>query len=467
MSLGIAAVGAYAPDLRVSADEFAEAWGSFEASGIEEKAVPDADEDALTMAVEAANRTLDAGEVGAAALDGIFLASTTPPLAEEETVTRLATILGASDDATLQQFGASTRAGTRALFAALDADAGPTLVVASDCPKGSPETAQEHAAGAGAAAFLLDDSGAATITDRAEFAVSYPGTRFREQGSEDVESIDITPYERAAFSEALAGAVDQVEAGDVDAAAVQSPDGKLPYRATGAVGVDAETIHTCATVQDIGDTGAASVPLSVATALADGADRILGAAYGSGAGADALVVEGGDVPTDLALEGDTDLSYGEYLRRRGDVTGDGPNGGAAYVSVPTWKRSMPQRHRLIAGRCPECGALAFPPEGACPDCLELVEYEPVRLPSSGTVEAATSIGRGGAPPEFAVQQQQNGAFGVVIAAFEADGDEVSMPLQVAGDPDLAVGDTVETVVRRIYTQEGVTRYGRKAVPGND
>ncbi|MFC6727359.1 ACP synthase, partial [Natronoarchaeum mannanilyticum] len=44
----IAGIGAYAPRLRIAAEEFEEAWGSFDAAGVERKAVPEADEDALT-----------------------------------------------------------------------------------------------------------------------------------------------------------------------------------------------------------------------------------------------------------------------------------------------------------------------------------------------------------------------------------------------------------------------------------
>ncbi|WP_299270576.1 zinc ribbon domain-containing protein [Halorientalis sp.] len=462
---GIHAVGAYAPRLRVSAREFADAWGSFEASGIETTAVPEADEDALTMGWEAAWRALAADGVDAADVDWLGFATTNPPMAEADPTVRLGSFLGVDEDATHQTFTGSTRAGTRALFAALDADTdGLALVVAADCPQGEPSDAHEHAAGAGAAAVLVGPDAPATITDRAEHAEPYPGTRFRRAGNDEVEGIEVTSYDRAAFRETLAAAVDAVDAGGLDAAAVQAPDGGLPYRAAGAMGLDDGTIHTCATVQDLGDTAAASVPLSLATALADGNQTVLGASYGSGGGADAFVVEADEsVPSELAVDGGTDLTYAEYLRRRGEVTSDEPNGGAAYVSVPTWKRSIPQRHRLVAGRCPECGSLAFPPEGACADCRSLVEFEPVELPDTGEVEAVTAVSRGGEPPEFAVQQQKSGEYGVAIAAFEADGESVSMPLQVVGtetSPD--VGDAVATVIRRIYKQEGVIRYGRKA-----
>lgn len=472
MTLGIEGVGAYAPDLRVSAEEFAEAWGRFQGAGIREKAVPDADEDALTMAHEAASRALAAAERDGAAVTFLAFASTTPPLAEEDLTPRLGEFLGVPADAQRHTFTGSTRAGTRALRTGLDHD-GVALVVAADAPRGEPNSAEEHAAGAGAAAFVLSPDGPVELTGAAEHAADYPGTRFRRTGSDDVQSLDITQYEREAFSGTLACAIERLETdvSAIETAAVQAPNGKLPYRAAGALGVSTDAIQACATVHDLGDTGAASVPLSLARALADGAERVFAASFGSGAAADALVFDATDsVPTNLALDGERSLTYSEYLRRRGDLTGDEPNGGGAYVSVPSWRRTLPQRYRLVAGRCPACDALNFPPEGACSACHTLVEYEEVTLPGTGTVEAVTVIGQGGAPPEFAEQQAESGAFPVAIVAFDGpDGGSVSAPAQATGvgADSLEIGDSVETTIRRIYTQEGVTRYGSKVRPSGE
>ncbi|USZ76416.1 zinc ribbon domain-containing protein [Halorussus vallis] len=484
----IEAVGAYAPRFRISAEAFEEAWGQFHAAGVNSKAVPDADEDAVTMAYEAATRALGAAERAGEEVAFLAFASTTPPLAEEDLTVRLGGMLGVPADATRHVFTGSTRAGTRALEAAFSA--GPWrargdqkevrddqadavgLVVAADCPRGELDSAEDHAAGTGAAAFVLSESGDAEVVSRAEYAAEYPGTRFRRAGGDAVEGLGVTSYDRQAFTEALAGAVTQFEGvgADLDAAAVQAPDGKLPYRAAGALGVETETIQRAATVHELGDTGAASVPLGLAKALAQGDRRVLAASFGSGAGADALLVEvaGDGVASELAIDGGDAVSYAEYLRKRGEVTSGPPSGGGAYVSVPSWRRSLDQRHRLVAGRCPECGALNFPPEGACNACKTLVEeYEDVRLTGEGTVEAATVISQGGAPPEFAEQQAQSGDFGVVVVALEGpDGDSASVPAQVVGpaSESLDIGDRVETTMRRIYTQEGVTRYGFKVRP---
>lgn len=460
---GIHGIGAYAPRYRIEATAFEEAWGAFDGSGIEEKAVPEADEDALTMAAEAGRRALDAAGVHGRNIEFLAFASTTPPVAEEELTARLGSILAIPSEATHLQFGGSTRAGTRALVVGLAAG-GRGLVVASDCPRGEPDSAVEHAAGAGAAAFVVGPDAPLTIEESAEYSSPYPATRFRPAGDRTIRGLGITSYDRTAFRDALAGAVDQLSGPieDVDVAAVQSPDGSLPYRQAGVLGVDETQLRSGTTVHRLGDTAAASVPLGIANAVADSADRILAVSFGSGAGADALVLVG-TAPTALSLEAGAYLSYPEYLRRRGDIVGEKPDGGAAHVSVPAWRRSLPQRHRLIAGQCPDCGGVTFPPEGACRDCNRLVEFETVPLTGPGEVAAVTRISRGGEPPEFAEQQAQSGEYGIALVTFDVDGSAVAVPAQVVGG-DPGVGDTVQPVIRRIYTEEDVTRYGFKVQP---
>ncbi|MFP8958247.1 zinc ribbon domain-containing protein [Natrialbaceae archaeon A-CW3] len=481
--VGISAVGAYAPRFRIIADEFRDAWGQFQAPGVTEKAVPAADEDALTMAVEAARRALNAGSgsgtVDTDSIDWLGFASTTPPLEEGELTPRLRAMCGIGADATTHQYTGSTRAGTRALWGAIDAleagNATRALVVAADAPTGHPDEGVDHAAGAGAAAFVLEVGGSATIVDRGEYTAAYPGTRFREAGSDASTELGVTAYDRQAFRETTAGAVDALELDrdrleGMEAAAIQAPDGKRPYRVAGALGLETESISEYSTVHELGDLGAASVPVTLAKALDDGAESIIGVSYGSGAGSDAFVLEcDGTVAVDTSLEGGASVSYAEYLRKRGVVTSGPPSGGGAYVSVPTWKRSLPQRYRLVAGRCRACGALAFPPEGACPDCGELEGFEQTRLAGEGTLEAVTTISQGGAPPEFAEYQSQSGEYAAVIVAFEAeDGSDGTVSAPAMGtdaEPgDFSVGARVEPTIRRIYTQEGVTRYGFKVRP---
>jgi len=466
----VSGVGAYAPRFRLPAESVEAALGQFRARGIDRVAVPDADEDALTMAAEAGERALDAAGLEAVEVDVLHLASTTLPCEEEAGTGRLRSLLGLGEDTESAQFGGSTDAGGAALAAALERD-DPTLVVASDAVRGADDEALGHAAGAGAAALVLDRDGPGRVAGRGSQTTTYPGSRFRERGSAETTGLGVTSYDRQAFRETLAGAVDELDWERVDAAALQAPDGDLPYRVADALGLDTETVAAGCVVRNVGDAGAASALLGLADALRDGAEEVLLATYGSGAASHAfrLVCES-DVPVRATLNGDRELSFAGARRRRGDFDLGTPEGGGAYVSVPSYRRTLAARHRLVAGRCRACGALRFPPEGACGDCGATDGYEDAPLRERGTVETVTTISQGGAPPEFAPQQARTGEYASAIVAFTArdGGGEVSVPVQVVlADEDApAIGDEVVAVPRVLYDQEGVRRYGAKVLPAD-
>ncbi|MEY7851657.1 zinc ribbon domain-containing protein [Natrarchaeobius sp. A-rgal3] len=466
--LGIAGVGAYAPRGFVTAETFRDAWGQFAASGIQQVSVTDADEDTLTMAAESATDALAAAGVDAAAIEALYVGTTTPPTEEESMAARLVSVLGLEETTTTRQLTGSARAGVEAFVAGLESGLdGPILVVGTDAPRGEPGSEVEHGAGAGAGAVVLADDGDGELLETSERSVTYPGTRFRPAGGAETEELGVTEYARQAYRDAVTGAVSDLEATDVDAAAIGAPNGKLPYRVAGGLGLETETIQAGSTIHDLGDAGAATPLLGLARAFDGGAERVLVVGYGSGSEATALVVDG-TPPTESRLEGTEERSYAEYLRTRGTITPGEPAGGGAYVSVPSWRRTLPQRHRLVAGQCTECGALAFPPEGACTDCGTLDSYEEVTLPGTGTVEAATVIGQGGAPPEFVEQQARSGSYVSAVVALdgpEGSAETVSTPAQLVDcDERPEIGDRVHSTIRRIYTQEGVTRYGLKLRP---
>jgi hydroxymethylglutaryl-CoA synthase len=206
----------------------------------------------------------------------------------------------------------------------------------------------------------------------------------------------------------------------------------------------------------------------VAGALEDGAERILAVGYGSGSSAIAALLKvTGEVPVVSDTDGSAMLSHTEYVRRRGFLASGPPEGGGGYVSLPTLHRSLPQRYRLEAGRCPECDHLNFPPSGACSNCHELVSYEPVILSKEGELEALSVISTGGAPPEFAELQDRSGPYATGIVAFDGpDGGSASVPSFVINPEErsVEVGTRVEMTIRRLYTQEGVPRYGFKVKP---
>jgi len=304
-------------------------------AAVESKAVPAGDEDAVTMAVAAARDALDRSDRSRAELDALGFASTTPPVDEGEISATVAGILGLDSAVDATAFTGSTRAGTRAVRAAADAG-GPALVVAADAPRAAPGDAVEHAAGAGAAALLVEPAGErgaapghARVVDAATHTAEFPGVRFRRRGSDAVEAYGATTYERDAYRTVVGGAADGLDVEPLSAAAAAgsialaptAPDGKLPGRAARAVGFDA-TAYEAAT--ELGDAGAASPLLGLLSAWADGREAVAVVGYGAGAAADALAVVGRppDPPAPDGSRETTDIDYAAYARKRGHLGGE-------------------------------------------------------------------------------------------------------------------------------------------------
>ena len=312
----IESVSAYVPRYRITADAIGEAWDGFRARGVGEKRVAAGDEDAVTMAVEAARDALGESAHDRGDIETLTLGTTTPPIEEGDVGVQVAEILGLDRSVEVAVHSQSTRAGTRALVSGLRA-ASPALVVASDCPMGDPDDAIDHAAGAGAVAFVVADDGA-DVVETATYAREYPGTRFRRRGSEATETYDATAYERDAYTTVIGGAV--AELAETPAAiAPTAPDGSMPGRAAGAA--DGADVYHYA--DELGDTGAAGPLFGLVAAWEDGVDSVAVVGFGDGAGADAITIEG-SLPVAFDREA-TDISYAEYLRKRGHVL---PEGGA-------------------------------------------------------------------------------------------------------------------------------------------
>lgn len=462
---GLDAAGVYVPPARLPTEELATAWERSHAPGIETKAVPAADEDALTMAVAAGERTLTSADVDRAAVDLVVSATTAPPLEEGEYGSRLVRALGLGRDTATATLMGSTASGGEAIDRGLAAG-GPALVTASDCPSGEPAEA-DHPFGAGAAAMLVTDDAAVSLTDSAWHVADYPGIRSRPRGTTDTESLDITTYERTAIRESVVAAVDGLALDPAETAgvALHQPTGRMPGRIARGLEVPEEALRAGTVVDRIGDAGAATVPIGFLAAIASASpgETSIAGAFGGGTTV-AVAAEGTtSVPGLDGLANGSELSYPAYLRSRGHVVDGEVAGGGAHVSMPNWQASLDQRYRLIAGRCPECDGVTFPPDGACQHCHERVDFEPVEPARTGTLRAVTTIEAGAAPPEFARQQQRDGAFGVGIVDLDTDEGTVTLPGQLT-DTDLSVGDRVRATFRRIYEQERVPRYGTKFAP---
>lgn len=133
----------------------------------------------------------------------------------------------------------------------------------------------------------------------------------------------------------------------------------------------------------------------------------------------------------------------------------------AHISVPMYRRSLPQRLRLEGRRCSDCSHVQFPPTAHCPNC-HASRLEPINLSGQGEVHAVTQITPEGAPPEFTAQARAEGGYYVAIVKL-AEGPKITA--QLVGFKALpALGTPVKAETRRLYTEEGVIRYGFKFGP---
>ena len=136
-SVGIQAFGGYVPRRRLQRSVIAEsnAWFNpgLKRFGVGERAIAGWDEDAVTMAVEAARDAL--GKVVRDSVRGVYLASTSLPFLDRQNAGIVSEALRLRSELRTLDIGGSQRAGTSSLVTAFQAVAGgggPLLVVGSE-----------------------------------------------------------------------------------------------------------------------------------------------------------------------------------------------------------------------------------------------------------------------------------------------------------------------------------------------
>jgi len=225
--------------------------------------------------------------------------------------------------------------------------------------------------------------------------------------------------------------------GGAAVALLVSPPGKVLWR-RGSVPSQSVIRHR------VGDAGAASVLLSFLTTL-DPSDVA------------------GDLDVAAALRDRSPVTYDQYLAMRERRMPPGTEfSQGAYVSLPAYLGEKKARYRLIGERCTKCGRLHFPPRETCLTCGAQA-WEDVLLRRTGKVYAYTIIGKGAAPSEFLEQQLAVGEYATAVVELD-DGPRVAAMLTDVNPTTVRIGMPVRMVFRRLYTQEGVARYGFRFAP---
>ena len=134
----------------------------------------------------------------------------------------------------------------------------------------------------------------------------------------------------------------------------------------------------------------------------------------------------------------------------------------SYVSLPMFSANVDERLRLIAGRCNSCGRLAYPQRPVCIKCGG-DQFDDVSLSGKGALYTYSMVAGNGAPSEFDDEQTMTGD--VLCGVVELkEGPRVMARLAEIDPKKLVIGMKVRAVVRRLYDQEGIVRYGTKFIP---
>ncbi len=122
-----------------------------------------------------------------------------------------------------------------------------------------------------------------------------------------------------------------------------------------------------------------------------------------------------------------------------------------------YAREIPQRYRLEANKCAQCGAVSFPPRLVCPKCQGR-KFSTITLQNEGKLLSHTIVRVGS--DKFSKETP----FAVGIIELK-DGIRVTAQIADARLEKLAPGQTVRLVFRKIQEdgKAGILCYGYKAV----
>lgn len=374
---GILAFGAYIPRRRLqrAAIHAANKWFAPGLSGLArgERAVANWDEDAITMAVEAARDCLT--DIDRSRIDGLTLASPTLPFADRLNAGVVKEALNLPDTVAAADATGSLRAGTSALIQALDA--GRTrLIVAADLRKARAASEGELNQGDAAAAILVGSGEPIARVLHLRTTTADFVDHFRATGQEYDYGWEARWIRDEGYTKLLGGGVaaaltDAGLAGDaIHHAAIPITAKGVAASLAKRAGIAPEAVlDPLATT--VGDSGAAQPLLLLCAALerAKPGERILVAGFGQGA--DVLILEATDALARLAprkgvaghlSDREEDSNYMRFLFHRGIL--DVERGMRAEMDQKqpgtTLYRNREAVLGLVGGRDAKTGTVQFP-----------------------------------------------------------------------------------------------------------
>ncbi len=473
---GILAFGGYIPKRRLARKTIAQAMGWFspalKAQGRGERAIGAWDEDALTMAVEAARNVRRTEHPD---LDTVWLASTTLPYADRDNAAILVEALGINPKLDTLDLSASQRAGTAALASALKAGDSTSLVVASDCRAAKPASPLEMKLGHGAAALTVGSSDAAPVNFLGHRAVSQDMVdHFRARGERFDYSVEDRWVRDEGFFKVIPETVDallketRVKGGDIQHVIFPCP-ARVAQRLGKVLGLTEGAL-----VDDLaascGFTGTPHPLLMLVRTLesAQPGEKIL--LVGFGQGADALLFETskhlGEYQArrsiDAQLEDGVDEpSYVRYLAQQNLIPIDWGNRAEFdnRTALTAFHRNRDSVTSFNGGQCEDCDTVQFPRSRICvnPECR--------KVDTQVSIPLADVRGRIKSFTEDWLASSVNPPLQYGNVELEGGGN-IFMEFTDCSPGSLAVGQTMEMCfrIKDVDGRRGFTRYFWKPTP---
>lgn len=329
--VGIIGWGGYVPQYRLPVENISKVWGKDaerykEGLLINEKAVAGPDEDAITIAIEAAQNAVKRAQINPKEIGAVFVGSESKPYAVKPSGTIVAEALGATPNLLSADLEFACKAGTEGLQCCMGLVSSGMikygLAIGADVAQGAPGDDLEFSAASGGAAFIVsreDGESAATIEASYSYVTDTPDFWRRAERPFPLHGEAFTG--KPAYFKHVESAAKHLMAelgkkpSDFKYAVFHQPNGKFPIRVAKNLGFSLAQINTGLLVTAIGNTYSAAVPLGLAAVLdvAQPGEEILAVSYGSGAGSDAFYIV---VKDGIEEKRKRALKIKDYLQRK-------------------------------------------------------------------------------------------------------------------------------------------------------
>ncbi len=400
--IGIKSYGAYLPKYLMPRELIAKAWNFPSRPG--NKVVASADEDSLTMAVEAGIDCLSG--IDPKSIDGLFFASTTQVYTEKASASSIAMVLDLREDIVTADFTDSLKAGTTALARAVDTikankDISKILVVASDMREAEPATTWEFGFADGAAAFLIAEGDKLPIIIDDYFSISANVTGPWKRTKEDsfVRTFE-TKMDNQIYTQSIIKVMSEImkrnnlNPNDIDIAAYYYNNPRTHGRISKAMKFNQGVAQNGLFFQ-LGDLGTPMSFMLLISAMKNPTENAKAILVGFGDGADAILLHIQDT-TALTELSRTHMglarhqqsmklleNYNVYVENKKLLEKD------RYVrksSAVTLWRDTPSVYKMYGLRCKNCGTVQYPTTGrSCIICRADDQLDLIKLALKGKI----------------------------------------------------------------------------------